>query len=242
MFAVKLGFAETPSRKDALRTRSHFAKATWIALDCSSRAITGALTMQAVVPTPDEISRPPRAGLRRNPPLEIAHGILILSLCLFVLRKTAPSSFTPAVRQENRPLLQALAEFKEQIPEDARVYVLTQDPSPHNLLWRKACYGLIPRRTLCLPRNLRAVDAVPANAVNPESGSEATLGEMAAFTDPVAFSVYLRAMNVSHIVILSGDEPAALATGRRLSSDRMYLLTFDVKSSQLTEVFSAQRP
>jgi len=198
--------------------------------------------MQVVAPTPDEVSRPPRTTGRRNAPLEIAHGILVLAMCMFVLRKTAPSSFAPAVRQENRPLLQALANFKEQIPEDARVYVLTQDPSPHNLLWRKACYGLIPRRALCLPRNLRAVDTVPERAVNPESGSEATVGEIAAFTDPVAFAVYLRSMNISHIVILSGDPPAALATGLSLSPDHMYLLAFDVKTGQFTEVSSAQRP
>jgi len=198
--------------------------------------------MQVATPTPN-VTPPPREALPRpSALLEVVYGVLVLAVCLFILRKTSPSSFKPSVRQENRALFERLDEMKALIPDDARVYVLTQDPSPHNLLWRKVCYGLIPRRGLCLPRNLRPADTVPPTAVNPASGTEATIGEIAAFTDAKALGGYLRAMNVTHMVVLSGDEPAAVATDLPLTPERMYLLALDASTGKLTEVSSAERP
>src|SRR5262245_48668471 len=186
----------------------------------------------------------PNSAARSNPPraLDLFYGAAVLVLCICIWQESRPHRIPPSIRQVNLGLLESIGQLGRGLDAKSRIWILCQDNEEGDLLRRKLAYGLIPNRTIYLPRNIRPPGEHPTTPVNPLDGCRATLGDAIAFSDAAAFRRYLRNTGITHVVVAQGDAELSSLTGLALQVDRMYLLRFDAADDRLTEERSVARP
>ncbi len=192
---------------------------------------------------PQTASATPERRDPRATALDVFYGAAVLVLCICIWQASRPSWFPPSYRQESRPLLTAVQELRDGLDSNSRVWIVCQDDEEHDLNWRRIAYGLIPRRVLYLPRNIRPPDEVSPRVVDPEQGSRGSLhSDSIAFSDAENLRRYLRNMQVTHMVVVNDDPTFATLTGFDRPAGRMYLVRFDPVTGQLAELRSVPRP
>lgn len=174
--------------------------------------------------------------------VDLFYGAAVLVICIGIWQASRPQRVPPSIRQVNLRLLESIEQLGRGLEATSRIWILCQDNEEGDLLRRKIAYGLIPNRTIYLPRNIRPPGEQPTIPVNPLDGCRATLGDGVAFSDAESFRRYLRNTGVTHIVVAQGDALLSSLTGLALHADRMYLLRFDAADDRLTEERSVARP
>jgi len=192
-----------------------------------------------------ESTASPNAAVRSIPPraLDLFYGAAVLVLCVCIWQTSRPGWFPPEYRQESRPLLQAVEELRDGLDAQSRVWIVCQDHEEHDLNWRRIAYGLIPRRVLYLPRNIRPPDEVRKDVIDPESGSRGSLhSDSVAFSDAENFRRYVRNMQVTHLIVMNNDPIVTTLTGIERPADSIFLLQFDPGTGQFAEQRRVPRP